>query len=750
MRRVKLHTKFIVLLTSVSLVPLIIVSAVTLARFQEALRDDASKLGHQLAATASAEVETFMVSQLRILDNIAAIYQPEFPIQSGIADQLLENILFRSENFSDITVVDIDGVEIARKNRRLVLTEADRQNVADSPRFRAVKEGGIYVGPVVVENGRPFFTFGMQILNARSEFAGAVFAEVDARIMPRVVGAISEIVGPPGRVYIVNERGVVIAHPDQSYVLAERNLSELPSVRSIVAAPQDEAMPHSDFALTSSLYVNELGQSVLGSAHTLTIELPDSRSASSSSINWYVIAEQPEDRVYAEAESAAWFSLILSLAAIIFAAAAAFFFAGRVSRPIEALHRAALEFGKGNLAYRTDVQTGDEIGDLARSFNTTAETLAKTVSSLENEERVTAAERNKLRVILSGITNAVIAVDLDRNIILFNKAAETLTGVGADKVFGKPVTDIVKLYDGDSELRPDTYCPSEGEELEGVIYSVNNLKITDRRGSEHIVNLVASRIREGASIQLGCVLTFQDITREAVMERTKREFVSIAAHQLRTPLTGMSWTVEALLSETKGVLNAAQKELVQRGLGAIRHMVDLVNDLLNVTRIEEGKFGIKPTRQLVYEFLANVVEGFKKSAEVRKIELVVNIAPNIQPFDFDADKMEFVIGNILDNAIKYTPVGGKVTLEVREQDGAVQFTIRDTGIGISKGESDRIFTKFFRSAQATSYFTDGSGLGLYVAKNIVNQHNGSIRFESEEKKGTTFVVSLPLNQKERI
>ncbi|HEY4488242.1 MAG TPA: ATP-binding protein [Candidatus Paceibacterota bacterium] len=737
MLRFRLHTKFIVLLTSVSLVPLIVVAGVTLARYQQTLEDDASKLGHQLASTAAAEIRSFMVSQFGILENIAAIYHPDFPIEPDIAEDITEITLLRSENFMDISVVDAAGDEIARKNRLLVVTEDDLGNVSGGEAFAAVRERGVYVGPVYVRSGRPFFDLGRRIIDSQGNFAGAVFAQVDARIMPDVVGDISEIVDPPGRVYIVNERGTVIAHPDLSYVLAERDLSDLPPVRAIAENPDNHDMA------AFGTYVNENGDRVLGSSHPMTIQLFDLRSSETPSINWYVIAEQPEASVYGEARRAAYFSLAVSLIAVLLAIAAAIFFAGRISRPIEALHRAALEFGKGNLGYRASVETRDEIGDLAQSFNTTAGELEKTVASLKSEEKVTAAERNKLSLILAGITNAVIAVDLEGNIILFNRSAEALTGRNVRDVMGKGVKDIINLREGERIVDQSEYCPVSDMHAEGPVFAKNNLRMQGKDGEEHFVNVVSGRIREGLNINLGCVITFQDITREYVMDRTKREFVSIAAHQLRTPLTGMSWTVEALLSEAKGTLNVAQKELVERGLDAIKRMVDLVNDLLDVSRIEEGRFGIKPEVQPLAPLLSRVLDNLKKQASKKSVNLESRISPDLPPVSIDVDKMEFVLNNIVDNAVKYTPAGGTVVVSTRAEKNAVVIEVRDTGIGIPAAEFDRVFTKFFRSRKALLYHTDGSGLGLYVAKNIVEQHGGSVAFQSVENQGTTFVISLP-------
>ena len=737
MRKLTLRAKFIIVLIGVSLVPLIFVSTVTLMRFQRVLSADALKLGHEVAATATADIKSFMISQLRVLDNVTILYHPASPVTRDVAERVVENILFKNESFNDISVVNQDGKELVRKNRLLAISPSDLRNVYDSEAFQSVLREGFYIGQLYIVNGRPFFDIGRQIVDTQGVFAGAVFAQIDAEAVTAVVEAISHTAGPGSRVYIVNDMGIVIAYSDISYILEERDLSHLPAVEGIMHTPHSESI--------SASYENELGVRVLGSAHPMTIELLEPNSKGPVLINWFVIVEQPEAVVYTDASAAAWFLVIVLLAAIVLSAGSALYFAGLISRPIELLHTAALEFGKGNLAYRANVTTGGEIGDLARSFNTTAETLAQTVASLKNEEQVTSAERNKLRLVLAGVTNAVIAVDTNRNVILFNKAAEALTGYSMREVLGKPVQGVIKIFSNDSEIIVDQYCPVKSD-LEGPVFRKNNLKFLGKGNKEYVVNLVSGRIHEGENINLGCILTFQDVTREFAMEKTKREFVSIAAHQLRTPLTGLSWISEVLLSGTKGVLNVAQKELVEKSVYAVHRMVELVNDLLDVSRIEEGRFGVRPSQQSIYPMLMRVLDALQKEAQIKHITLTSKLQKGLPELSIDANKLEFVFSNIVDNAIKYTPSGGSVIVSAEKRENEVVVSVTDTGIGISESDSDRVFTKFFRSREAVSYFTDGSGLGLYVAKNIVDQHGGKIRFESKKGKGTTFSVSLPLSR----
>lgn len=232
-------------------------------------------------------------------------------------------------------------------------------------------------------------------------------------------------------------------------------------------------------------------------------------------------------------------------------------------------------------------------------------------------------------------------------------------------------------------------------------------------------------------------------TRLEALDKTKSEFVSVAAHQLRTPLTGIKWAMSLLLEEP-AKLASDQKKVVEDAFNATKRLTNLINDLLNVARIEEGHFGFNVKTQSLVPLLKEVSDTFAKAFADKGIVYDVDISTETPLLEFDYEKISMAVGNLLDNAIKYTPAGGKVSMKVSVERNRVVISISDSGIGVPKEQFDRVFTKFFRSANAQLYRTDGTGLGLYVAKNIVAQHGGSMWFESVEDRGSTFYFSLPL------
>jgi signal transduction histidine kinase len=231
----------------------------------------------------------------------------------------------------------------------------------------------------------------------------------------------------------------------------------------------------------------------------------------------------------------------------------------------------------------------------------------------------------------------------------------------------------------------------------------------------------------------------------AELDKAKSDFVSVAAHQLRTPLTGIKWSYTALLDADTGSLNPDQKEIIEKGLASITNTIDLINDLLNVAHIEEGKMEFHIKRQPILLLARKAVEGFKLIAEEKKIALSVNIPEDagFPEANIDADKMGLVFANMLDNAVKYTPNGGRIDFSLSQEQGAIKIVVQDSGIGIPKSQKNRLFTKFFRAENAVGVQTSGTGLGLYMVKKIIDRHGGKIVFDSTEGQGTSFIITIP-------
>jgi len=239
----------------------------------------------------------------------------------------------------------------------------------------------------------------------------------------------------------------------------------------------------------------------------------------------------------------------------------------------------------------------------------------------------------------------------------------------------------------------------------------------------------------------------QQRRRERLISQMKSEFISIAAHQLRTPLSAVKWTLQMLNDGDIGALTSEQKEFIGRGYQVNERMIRLVGDLLNVARIEEGRFGYQLASVDFLKYLDESVEKFRHEAAAQGVTLKYSPPSTTLPkMMIDSEKMELVIQNLIENAIKYSKPGGSIEVTVKRLSKDIEVTVADHGVGVPQHQIHRLFTKFFRGDNVVRMQTEGSGLGLFIVKNIVKNHGGDIHAESRENEGTKMIFTLPLSE----
>lgn len=239
----------------------------------------------------------------------------------------------------------------------------------------------------------------------------------------------------------------------------------------------------------------------------------------------------------------------------------------------------------------------------------------------------------------------------------------------------------------------------------------------------------------------------RDVSKAYEIERLRSEFISIASHQMRTPLTGMKWFLELLLTQKAGELSEKQLDYIDQVRISNERMITLVDDLLDVSRAEdEQKYKIFKKKQNIVKLLHEIVNAQKIISDKKSIKVVCERIPKDQiMLSFDKEKISNVFQNIIDNAIKYSPTKSTIKIGCKKRAGEIVFSVADSGVGIPKDQQHKIFERFFRADNVAST-QGGTGLGLYIAKYIVDRHGGKIWFKSEENKGSTFYVSLPINK----
>ena len=360
-----------------------------------------------------------------------------------------------------------------------------------------------------------------------------------------------------------------------------------------------------------------------------------------------------------------------------------------------------------------------------------------------NEESRTASLR--LERIIANLVDGVVAYDNSFKIMVFNAAAEQILGVKQQDVMGQ-VIGPERASDRGLRLLVQTIFSSLApavirRSLPGVYPQVVDLSFTE---PERELRVSTERIVDAKGEILGFVKVIQDRTREVELFKTQSDFITVAAHQLRTPLTGINWVFETL--SKKEDLAEEVKEMAKSGLLAAGRLLKTVNDLLDVSKMEEGRFGYNFTEINIIEFIA----GGLKNAEVLAKEYGIKLYfdPGPEPavkIPVDTDKLGMALSNLIDNAIKYNVTGGSVTVKIERLPDKpyLKISVKDTGVGIPTEDMDKLFTKFFRAQNAVGLKTEGTGLGLYIVKNIVNRHGGVIWAESILGRGTIFYFTLP-------
>ncbi len=377
-------------------------------------------------------------------------------------------------------------------------------------------------------------------------------------------------------------------------------------------------------------------------------------------------------------------------------------------------------------------RTEDEL----KQYHSNLESLVK-----ERTEQL-AAEKELLSVTLSSMGDALIAVDVRKRIILFNKVAESLTGWQAEKVQGEEIDEILRIID------EKTKKPIESP-VDKVVESGQNGHGTDRdaivakNGTECPISVTATPLCKNNGTMIGIVIVLHDVSREREIDRMKTDFVSSVSHELRTPLTSIKAYTATILRDPN-----MPEETKRQFLTIIDQESDqlkeLIESVLELSRIEAGKVKLVREPQDIAVVIDQVVSALRPLAEKKNVQLKTDVAADMKPLITDRSKLQSMLTNLVNNAIKFTGEKGSVSLGARCRDGQLLITVSDTGLGIPKEALSKIFDRFYR-VHRPGMQIQGTGLGLAIVKEIVMMHNGRIEVESQPDKGTTFTVSLPLN-----
>ncbi len=480
--------------------------------------------------------------------------------------------------------------------------------------------------------------------------------------------------------------------------------------------------------------------------------------------------------------------LLISLVALAFLIFVTGLLSRGITKPLSILSGFTDRIKKGDFNFKSEIKSRDEIGQLANSFDLMVEAVKKSRSNIEekvreqtidlqkqteqlgfqkramlsiledvqeekNKTMLLARDLEKYKMAVDNASDQVIITDLEGIVLYGNKVTEKITGYALSDVVGKKAGILWHL-------------PMPKEFYEKLWDTIKNKKETflneiqnkRKNGEIYTASISISPILDGGGNLLFFVGLERDITKEKEIDKAKTEFVSLASHQLRTPLSAINWYTEMLMAGDAGPLNDEQKKYLTEVAIGNERMVDLVNSLLNVSRLDLGTFIIEPEPTDISEIAKSVLGELKQPVITKKLKIEENYDQAVSA-QFPADKklLRIIFQNLLSNAVKYTKPEGQISVKILPEpkgtilgdkelkENSVVLSVSDTGMGIPDKQKDKVFSKLFRADNARETETEGTGLGLYIIKSIIDQSGGEVWFESKENLGTTFYIRFSVD-----
>lgn len=402
----------------------------------------------------------------------------------------------------------------------------------------------------------------------------------------------------------------------------------------------------------------------------------------------------------------------------------AFFLTTRVTQPLRQMRKAADRFSVGQFYAKIPIRTHDEIGQLASTFNHMAKQLDDLIHALSRE-------KEQLSSVLRSMADGVLTVDVDGEIIMTNPPAERMVRAW-------------EMESGIISAKEEMSLPEPlVKTLEKVVHKEEEV-MTDITVQGRIWSVVMAPLYDRNQIS-GAVAVLRDMTEERRLDMLRKGFVANVSHELRTPISMLQGYSEALID---GVADSPEerREIAQIIYDESLRMGRLVNDLLDLARIEAGHFQLQLDRTAISSVIRKVMKKFSSISREQNIELVEELDSGLGVYLLDPDRIEQILINLVDNAIRHTESGGRVKIASFEQGGNLHIQVSDTGSGIPEEDLPFVFERFYKADKARTRGKSGTGLGLAIVKNLIQAHGGMIDVKSKVGEGTTFSIQIPISR----
>ncbi len=439
-----------------------------------------------------------------------------------------------------------------------------------------------------------------------------------------------------------------------------------------------------------------------------------------------------EARTHVIANQTAYGTLMASIVTLVLSVIATGWLIKVVIQPAEHLTETVRQIGRGKLDLKTDIVSNDEIGDLSREFNKMTERLRR-FEQLNIDKII--SEKRKSEAIVESISDGVIVTDAKIRIMHINHVVARLFGCSEQSVINAPAGQVIR----DERILSLIRSGSQDEQMTKYLQY-------ERDGEQYYFRPKVTRIYDNEGHLYGVVTLLQDVTQFKQLDRMKSDFIATLSHEFRTPLTSINMSVDILNQEIMGPLNPRQKELIDSAREDCHRLTRLARELLQLSKLESGKIEIHNEELDVASVIEFSLRPLLMQFHEKNVRLEKDIPAGVPRIVADEQQISWVITNLVNNALKYTDAGGTVTIRVREEGGAMRMQIEDTGRGIQPENLERIFDKFVQVKGPSDGGPGGVGLGLAIAKEIVELYGGRIWAESVQGKGSIFSFVLPLRQ----
>ena len=749
---------------------------------EKQIKRDRFELQEEIASLIAARIEAFVSQKIdRLTDS--AISMSLYPAGSQEQELLAILLLKNDRAFTDASILDAQGMEVAKVSERRIYTPTELSDRSGSANFKKAMEGNIYVSPVYTsDKAEPYVTLAVPLKATPRDIIGVLSAEANLKFLWEIIGNVH--FGVAGYAYLIDGQGNLIAHRDPSLVLRRTNLNHIYEVQGFLSNPR----------VADPTPTNE-ADGIMGKP-VLTTYAP------LRGLGWAVILEEPLDVALADVRTVKYFAFLLMGIGLLVGAAVIAWLGKRITRPIRELHEGIKIIRSGNLDHQVEIETADEIQSLADEFNSMAKELKVSYSTLEEkvEQRteeltalydVTATVNQSLELepVLQEVIKKITGI-FDFNamrILLFDPAMKQLhlrASFETHPKFWARVTVIERgqgitgtvaetgqtliFEDLQNDPRYRELSHSKGNQTAGLRFlavfpikaktsCVGALRCagqTARRLTANEIQLLTSMANQiGVAVEnanlFAAIRNKSTELEKANLDlqeasRIKSEFMAAMSHELRTPLNIIMGNVELMKERFFGEITLGQEKSLTQIVHHAEVLLKLINNVLTLTKIEARKMSCELAMTEVDEVIDHVKSYAEQLSRNGRLKICWNVEPNLPPITTDALKLEEILQNLIGNAYKFTSKG-KIEIGVRDlkDRGRVEFAVADTGMGIEKDDLEKIFEEFHQLKEAHTGHFDGFGLGLNIVRKYLELMQGDIRVESKPGIGSTFTFTLP-------